>query len=221
MHWTICSTAFYTLRESLIHAPILVFPTETGQYILDTDASNFGLGGVLSQIQDDVERVVAYCSRALRPSQRRYCTTKREMLAAVTMCIQFRSYLRGTKFTLRTDHKSLVWLHRSKDTEGMMARWLHALQQLQFSIIHRPGRDHGNADGLSRVPASPCRQCTRPDCPPVVEVTESVDQPFDSESTGSSEDDDLIPIHSGKDWVAQLDDDLSQPTAISGDSFRI
>ena len=48
--------------------PILTFPTETGQYILDTDASNFGLGGVLSQIQDDVERVVAYCSRALRPS---------------------------------------------------------------------------------------------------------------------------------------------------------
>ena len=80
-----------------------------------------------------------------------------------------------------------------------MARWLHALQQFQFSIIHWPGRDHGNADGLSRVPTSPCRQCTRPDCPPVVEVTESVDQPFDYESTGSSEDTDLIPIHSGED----------------------
>ena len=89
------STAFYTLRESLIHAPILAFPT---------DDSNFGLGGVLSQIQDDVERVVANCSRALRPSQRRYCKTKREMLAAVAMGIQFRSYLRGAKFTLRTDH---------------------------------------------------------------------------------------------------------------------
>ena len=143
------------------------------------------------------------------------------MLAAVAMYIQFWSYLCGAIFTLRTDHKSLVWLHRFKDTEGMMARWLHALQQFQFSIIHRSGRDHGNADGLSRVPASPCRQCTRSDCPPVVEVTESVDQPFDSESTGSSEDADLIPIHSGKDWVAQLDDDLSQPTAIAGDSFRI
>ena len=54
-----CSTAFSVLRASLIHAPILAFPTETGQYILDTDASNFGLGGVLSQIQDDVECVVA------------------------------------------------------------------------------------------------------------------------------------------------------------------
>ena len=172
----VCSTAFYALRDSLIHAPILVFPTETGQYILDTDASNFGLGGVLSQIQDDVECVVAYCSCALRPSQRRYYTTKRDMLAAVAMCVQFRSYLRGAKFTLRTDHKSLVWLHRFKDMEGMMARWLHALQQFQFSLVHRPGKDHGNADGLSRVPSFPCRQCTRPGCPPVAEIPECIDQ---------------------------------------------
>ena len=100
-----CSTAFGELRAALIDAPILAFPTETGLYVLDTDASNFGLGSVLSQIQNDQERVVAYCSRALRPSQRRYCTTKREMLAAVAMCIQFRSYLRGARFTLRTDHK--------------------------------------------------------------------------------------------------------------------
>ena len=107
-----CSTAFSVLWASLIHAPILAFPTETGQYIIDTDASNFGLCGVLSQIQDDVEHVVAYCSRALRPSQRRYCTTKHEMLGAVAMCIQFRFYLRGAKFILRTDHKSLVWFHR-------------------------------------------------------------------------------------------------------------
>ena len=193
-----CSSTFNTLRDALIHAPILAFPTETGQYILDTDASNFGLGGVLSQIQGDVERVVAYCSRALRPSQRCYCATKREMLAAVAMCTQFRSYLRGAKFTLRTDHKSLVWLHRFKDTEGMMVRWLHALQQFQFSIIHQPGDDHGNADGLSRVPVSPCRQCTKPDCPPVISLPVGDDQPFDSESTGSSEDADLVPMHSGE-----------------------
>ena len=195
--------------------------TETGQYILDTDASNFGLGGVLSQIQDDRELVVAYCSRALRPSQRRYCTTKREMLAVVAMCLQFRSYLRGARFTLRTDHKSLVWLHRFKDTEGMLSRWLHSLQQFQFSIIHRPGKDHGNADGLSRAPSSPCRQCTRPDCPPATLIFHDSDQPFDSVSTGSSEDADLVPVQSGEDWIARLDDDLSRPVGTSGDSFRI
>ena len=68
-----CSTAFGELRAALIDAPILAFPTETGLYVLDTDVmiidlfSNFGLCGVLSQIQNDQERVVAYCSRALRP----------------------------------------------------------------------------------------------------------------------------------------------------------
>ena len=216
-----CSAAFHELRAALIDAPILAFPTETGQYILDTDAINFGLGGVLSQIQNDQERVVAYCSRALRPSQRRYCTTKREMLAVVAMCIQFRSYLRGARFTLRTDHMSLVWLHRFKDTEGMLSRWLHSLQQFQFSIIHRPGKDHGNADGLSRAPSSPCRQCTRPDCPPATLIHHDSDQPFDSVSTGSSEDADLVPVQSGEDWIARLDDDLSRPVETSGDSFRI
>ena len=85
-----CATTFISLRDALIRAPVLAFPTQTGDYILDTDASNFGLGGVLSQIQNDVECGIAYCSRALRPSQRKYCTTKREMLAAVSMCIQFR-----------------------------------------------------------------------------------------------------------------------------------
>ena len=155
--------------------------------MLDTDASNFGLGGVLSQIQNGVECVIAYCSRALRPSQRKYCTTKREMLAVVSMCIQFRSYLRGAKFTLRTDHKSLVWLHRFKDTEGMMARWLHTLHQFQFIIVHRAGRDHGNADRLSRAPTDPCRQCTRVECPRVNTSVVVADQPFDDASVGDSE----------------------------------
>ena len=82
-----CVTAFTDLRDALVRAPVLAFPTETGAYILDMDASNFGLGGVLSQVQDDVECVIAYCSHALRPSQRKYCTTTREMLEAVSMCM--------------------------------------------------------------------------------------------------------------------------------------
>ena len=131
-----CATAFTSLRDALVQAPSWPSLRKLGTiYIGHTDASNFGLGGVLSQIQDDVECVIAYCSRTLRPSQRKYCAMKREMLAAVSMCIQFRSYLRGAKFTIRTDHKSLVWLHRFMDTEGMMARWLHTLQQFQFSIV--------------------------------------------------------------------------------------
>ena len=216
-----CVVSFTGLRDAMIRAPILAFPTETGDYVLDTDASNFGLGGVLSQIQNGVECVIAYCSRALRPSQRKYCTTKREMLAVVSMCIQFRSYLCGAKFTLHTDHKSLVWIHRFKDTEGMMARWSHTLHQFQFTIVHRAGHDHGNADGLSRAPTDPCRQCTRVECPRVDTSVVVANQPFDDASMGDSEDDDLIPIQYSEDWIAQLDDDLSRPVSQSGEVFNI
>ena len=102
-----------------------------------------------------------------------------------------------------------------------MARWLHTLQQFQFSIVHRAGRDHGNADGLSRTPTSLCSQCTRVDCPPVVTAVAVGDQPFDAESVGNSEDADLVPLQSGEDWVAQLDDDLSRPASQTGETFCI
>ena len=88
------------------------FSTEGGRFVLDTDASLFAVGGVLSQLQENREVVIAYASRSLQLSQRRYCTTRRVMLAAVVMCTHFRSYLRGAQFTLRTDHSSLRWLQR-------------------------------------------------------------------------------------------------------------
>ena len=86
--------AFDALKASLLSAPILGFPTEEDRFVLDTDASFFAIGGVLSQVQNEEEVVIAYASRSLRISQRRYCTTRREMLAAVVMCTHFRSYLR-------------------------------------------------------------------------------------------------------------------------------
>ena len=84
----------------------------------------------------------------------------------------------------------------------------HSLQQFQFSIIHRPGKYHGNADGLSRAPSSPCGQCTRPDCPPATLIHHDSDQPFDSVSTGSSEDADLVPVtrHISSAQVADFTD---------------
>ena len=102
-----------------------------------------------------------------------------------------------------------------------MARWLHTLHQFQFTIIHRAGRDHGNADGLSRAPTDPCRQCTRVECPRVDTSVVVTTQPFDDASVADSEDEDLIPIQSGEDWVAQLDDDLSHPASQSGEVFKI
>ena len=76
------------LKACLLSAPILGFPTEDDRFVLDTDASLFAIGGILSQIQNEEEVVIAYASRSLRLSQRRYCTTRREMLAAVMFVLE-------------------------------------------------------------------------------------------------------------------------------------
>ena len=118
-------------------------------FVLDTDASNHSVGAVLSQEKDGRERVIAYASAALTAAQTRYCVTHKELLAVVRFTQQFRHYLLGRKFRLRTDHGSLVWLFRFKTPEGQLARWLEELSQFDFDIEHRAGKKHGNADGMS------------------------------------------------------------------------
>ena len=154
-----CQEAFNELRKRLCSAPILAYPDFSRQFILDTDASDVGIGAVLSQVDDEgQERVVAYGSRTLSKAERRYCVTRRELLAVVVFTQQYRPYLSGRKFLLRTDHGSLTWLKNFKEPEGQLARWLERLQELDFHIVHRRGRAHTNADALSRLP---CRQCGR------------------------------------------------------------
>ena len=154
-----CKDAFEKLKKLLVSAPILAFPDFSKSFILDTDASATGLGAVLSQLGDDgKEHVIAYGSRTLSKSERQYCVTRRELLAVVEFLQHFRPYLLGRQFALRTDHGSLTWLRNFREPEGQMARWLERLQEYDFTITHRPGKAHSNADALSRVP---CRQCGR------------------------------------------------------------
>ena len=165
-----CTQSFEELRARLVSSPVLVFPDYRKPFILDTDASDSGIGAVLSQVQDDgMERVVAYASRLLSKPERRYCVTRKELLAVVTFVQHFRSYLLGSHFTLRTDHGSLTWLWNFKEPQGQLARWLEKLQEFDFTIIHRPGKKHSNADALSRLP---CQQCGRNGHQDVVEPTQ-------------------------------------------------
>ena len=151
--WTTeCQVAFETLRKKLVEAPILAYPSSEEDFILDTDASATGIGAVLSQMQDGVERPIAYASRGLSKSEMNYSVTKRELLAVVFYCKYFRHYLIGRKFKLRTDHAALRWLQTFKDATGMWARWQNTLAEFNKEIVHRAGRSHGYADGLSRRP---------------------------------------------------------------------
>ena len=143
--------AFDKLKIALCSAPVLTIPTKDGRFILDTDASDFAIGAELLQIQDGVERCISYCSFSLTPEQRKYCTTKKELLAVVRFTRHFRHYLLGRHFDVRTDHSSLQWLMNFKNPNGQLARWLEELSQYWMDIHHRPGNKHVNADALSRL----------------------------------------------------------------------
>ena len=170
--------AFSKLRQELYTAPMLHHPRSDCEFILDTDASNFASGGVLSQVVDGVERVLAFASVALNNAQMNYCTTHRELLAVVIMTTRFRHYLLGRRFTLRTDHGSLRWLTQYKDIDGMLARWLTKLQEYDMNIVHRPGTQHGNADGLSR-----CHKCKNPECQGALNAETAEDSMSDTDYT--------------------------------------
>ena len=148
--------AFDALVEALVCAPVLAYPNSQDTFILDTDASDTAIGAELLQLQEGEERVVSYGSFSLTPAQRNYCTTRKELLAVLRFTREYRHYLLGRRFIVRTDHSSLTWLMRFKNAEGMLARWIEELSQYDMIIQHRPGKQHGNADGLSRIPDDYC-----------------------------------------------------------------
>ena len=103
--------------------------------------------------------MVAYASRRLSQAEVNYCVTRRELLAIVHFVKYFRHYLLGRTFVVRTDHVALRWLKRIPQPIGQQARWLEILEEFSFTIVHRAGAKHGNADAMSRRPCDRRRCC--------------------------------------------------------------
>ena len=155
-------TAFMKLKERLTQPPILSFPMESGgSFLLDVDTSGYATGGILSQYQNNEEKVIAYGSHTLNPAQQNYCTTKRELYGVVYFVQHFRNFLLGRKFILRVDHKPLLWLSNFREPSGILARWISILGAYDYDIVFRQGHLHTNADALSRRPK---RACPFPEC---------------------------------------------------------
>uniref|UniRef100_A0A1X7SIY1 Reverse transcriptase RNase H-like domain-containing protein n=1 Tax=Amphimedon queenslandica TaxID=400682 RepID=A0A1X7SIY1_AMPQE len=152
---THCNTAFITLKELLCRAPVLNSPDFNRPFILQTDASDRGVGAVLSQLDDSgQEHPVAYFSKKLLPREEKYSTIEKECLAIKLGVKAFQVYLLGKQFQIQTDHRALVWLNNMKDKTSRLTRWSLALQPFDFTIVHRVGKANVNADALSRAPSS-------------------------------------------------------------------
>lgn len=160
-----CDRAFSAVKQELTSPPVLVHPDPGARYILDVDASGSAVGATLSQKQGVAERVVAYYSKCLSKPERNYCVTRKELLSLVKALRHFKSYGldNGDPVEVRTDHSSLTWLRNFRDPDGQLARWLEVLAPFNLQIAYRPGKEHGNADGLSRRPCLDhgCRYCAR------------------------------------------------------------
>lgn len=142
--------AFDEIKQRLISAPVLAAPDFSLEFCIQCDASAFGVGSVLTQEQDGVERVIAYASRSLSAAERNYSTCEREILSLLHGCEIFRGYVQGVHFKVITDHASLRYLSKLSNPTGRLSRWALRLSMFDFEIIHRRGKFHVIPDALSR-----------------------------------------------------------------------
>lgn len=150
--WSLAAEqAFLNLKTLLTSAPVVSCPDYNKPFTIQCDASNEGIGAVLCQKTDDSDQPVAYLSRKLNDCEKRYSASEKELLSVVYAVEKFRPYIDGVHFTVITDHKALVWLHKMKDPHGRLARWAMKLQQFSFDIAHRPGKLNVVPDALSRA----------------------------------------------------------------------
>jgi RNase H-like domain found in reverse transcriptase/Reverse transcriptase (RNA-dependent DNA polymerase)/Integrase core domain/Integrase zinc binding domain/PHD-finger/C-5 cytosine-specific DNA methylase len=153
--WGIDQREAYAELRRLMTTPGLVLraPDPNRPYILHTDWSNYGIGAVLGQLDDEGREYLIACnSRSLNKHEANYPSYKGELLALTWAVFCFRRYIHGTKFKLVTDHQPLTWLMRARDLNGQYSRWQMMLQEYDFDVVHRPGVKHTNADVLSRFP---------------------------------------------------------------------
>lgn len=150
-----CQNSFDVLKQKLTSAPILGYADFTRPFIVETDASNQGLGAVLYQQQGGKKRVIAYASRRLRNAERNdrnYSSMKLELLALKwAISEKFRGYLLGSKFTVFTDNNPLCHLNTAR-LGALEQRWMAQLAVFDFDVQYRPGRSNRAADALSRHP---------------------------------------------------------------------
>ncbi|CAB0039129.1 unnamed protein product [Trichogramma brassicae] len=143
--------AFERIKALIASAPMLSRPSFEHEFVVQTDASDSGLGAVLTQTIDGEEKVLCFASRTLNKAERNYSVTERECLAVLWAIQKFRPYVEGYRFRVITDHSSLRWLHNLRNPTGKLSRWSLELQQFDYIVEHRKGTNNVVPDALSRL----------------------------------------------------------------------
>ena len=152
---TEADSAFRDLKDRFSKAPILVHPDPSKQFIVEIDASDTGVGAVLSQCSglDQKMHPCAFFSRRLSPAERNYDVGDRELLAIKLALEEWRHWLEGSEQPVQiwTDHKNLAYLQTAKRLNPRQARWSLFFSRFNLSISYRPGSKNLKPDALSRL----------------------------------------------------------------------
>ncbi|KAI3368651.1 hypothetical protein L3Q82_025653 [Scortum barcoo] len=170
--WSVAAKeAFDALKTRFTSAPILIMPDPERQFILEVDASDVGVGAVLSQrsLEDQKLHPCAFFSRRLSPAEKNYDIGNRELLAVKLALEEWRHWLEGSKqpFLVWTDHKNLEYIRSAKRLNSRQARWSLFLTRFNFTLSYRPGSRNVKPDALSRQflkdeDVTPCLSCLQP-----------------------------------------------------------
>ena len=148
-----CDEAFAKAKDALITAPVLAYPdfNENAKFIVTCDASAFGAGATLSQIQDGEERVLGYAGTSFNEAQCKYSPTDRELAAIRFAVVHFKPLLYGRTFLIRTDHEPLIYLYNMRRFDDRLHRTIEDLNIGHYELEYLPGKYNVAADTLSRA----------------------------------------------------------------------
>ena len=156
--WTpAASAAFAALKERFTTAPVLLHPDPSRQFVVEVDASDVGLGAVLSQRSEEDQKLhpCAFYSRRFEPAEENYDIGNRELLAVVAAFEEWRHWLEGAEepTLVWSDHKNLTFIRAAKRLNSRQARWAQFLDRFNYTLTYRPGSSNTKADALSRLHA--------------------------------------------------------------------
>ena len=153
-----CDQAFKEAKDALSSSQVLTHYDPKLPVKMAADASSYGIGAVIAHVlPDGSERPISFASRTLTPAERNYAQIEKEALALVFGVKRFHKYLYGRPFTMVTDHKPLLAILGPKKgipplAAARLQRWALVLSAYHYQLEFKFTRDHGNADGLSRLP---------------------------------------------------------------------